>query len=200
MMVRVFVLYHPKHTLVLFCVYCFHLHVYCYWLLPSSLTNQYTDNACFYSPYIDTAITVGALSNDAQGANDKTASSNYGECIDIWAPGEDIAGATNSGEYDTVLKSGTSVAAAFVTGVASLFFEEINTAEFGTDELAARVKENVLYKAEINILDKIGHGSPNKIVQTTAVRCLVNSHCSSGLTCLRDGTCRDKSKPLKRIK
>jgi len=158
------------------------------------------DNACFYSPYIDTAITVGALSNDANGKNDKTSSSNYGECIDIWAPGEDIAGATNSGEYDTVLKSGTSVAAAFVSGVASLFFEELNTAEFGTDELAARVKENVLYKAEINILDKIGHGSPNRIVQTTAVRCLVNSHCSSGLTCLRDGTCRDTSKPLKKIK
>ena len=176
-----------------------YIHIYCCWLVPSHLTFQYTDNACFYSPYIDTAITVGALSNDANGKNDKTSSSNYGECIDIWAPGEDIAGATNSGEYDTVLKSGTSVAAAFVSGIASLFFEEINTADFELDVFAARVKEKIVNKAEINILDDIGHGSPNRIVQTTAVRCLVNTHCQKGLTCLRDGTCRDMSKPLKRV-
>ena len=73
-------------------------------------------NACFFSPYDPTAITVGALTDVPDGANTKTATSNYGECIDVWAPGEAIAGASNTGEYESVIKSGTSVAAAFVTG------------------------------------------------------------------------------------
>lgn len=155
-------------------------------------------NACFYSPYGDSAITVGSLSNAENGANDKTTSSNFGECIDLWAPGEGISGASNQGEFETVMKDGTSVAAAFAAGAASLFFEEINTEEMAVEELAARVKEKVVNKAEIGILEEIGEGSPNKILQTTAVRCLQNSHCAVGLTCLRDGVCVDLSKPLKR--
>jgi len=155
------------------------------------------DNACFFSPYDPTAIIVGGLSDHLQGMNDKTATSNYGECIDVWAPGEDILGASNTGEYESVFKSGTSVAAAFAAGAAALFFEEINTEEYEIEEFSARVKEKIMNKAEINILAKIGHGSPNKMMQTTASRCLQNSHCDTGLTCLRDGTCVDLSKPLK---
>jgi len=156
------------------------------------------DNACFYSPYHETAITVGALSNAEDGKNDKTATSNYGSCIDLWAPGEDIYGASNAGEYESVMKSGTSVASAFVAGASSLFFEEINTEEYTIEEFASKVKEKVVNKAEIAILREIGHGSVNKIVQTTAVRCLQNSNCQPGLTCLRGGECLDLTKPLKR--
>lgn len=155
------------------------------------------DNACFYSPYHKTAIVVGALSDDEDGKNDKTANSNYGSCIDLWAPGEDMYGASNQGEYESVMKSGTSVAAAFVAGASSLFFEEINTEEYTIEEFAAKVRDKVLNKAEINILREIGHGSANRMLQTTAVRCLESSNCQPGLTCLRGGMCVDLSKPLK---
>ena len=156
------------------------------------------DNACFYSPYDKTAITVGALKDEPNGYNDKTTTSNYGECIDLWAPGEGIYGASNVGEYESVMKSGTSVAAAFAAGASALFFEEINTEELGIEELAAYVKEKISTKAEVNILGNIGHGSVNKMMQTTASRCLINSHCQAGLTCLGDGTCSNLSRPLKR--
>jgi len=98
------------------------------------LLNLTTDNTCFYSPYSKTDITVGALSDNLSGSNDKTTTSNYGECIDVWAPGEDIYGASNQGEYESVMKSRTSVAAAFVTGALFLFFEEINTKEYTVEE------------------------------------------------------------------
>ena len=115
----------------------------------SSFYTPRTDNACFYSPYHETAITVGALSNAEDGKNDKTVTSNYGSCIDLWAPGEDIYGASNAGEYESVMKSGTSVASAFVAGASSLFFEEINTEEYTIEEFASKVEKKVVNKAEI---------------------------------------------------
>jgi len=173
-----------------------HFKSYDLFLLRDS-SSLHTDNACFYSPYHKTAIVVGALSDDEDGKNDKTANSNYGSCIDLWAPGEDMYGASNQGEYESVMKSGTSVAAAFVAGASSLFFEEINTEEYTIEEFAAKVRDKVLNKAEINILREIGHGSANRMLQTTAVRCLESSNCQPGLTCLRGGMCVDLSKPLK---
>ena len=160
--------------------------------LPSFLSPR-PGNACFYSPYDATAITVGALSYDRKGNNDKTASSNYGECIDIWAPGEDIDGASNTGEYDSVTKSGTSVAASFVAGTASLFFEEVDSKIGPPSAFTARVKDKIMRKAEKNVLGNIGTASVNKVVQTTASGCQINAHCDNGLECLPDGTCGDMS-------
>ena len=96
------------------------------------------------------------------------------------------------------MKGGTSVASAFVAGAATLFFETVNTEEWELFEFSPIVKEKIMNKAEVGILGNIGHGSPNLMAQTTASRCLLNSHCNTGLTCLRDGTCRDMSKPIKR--
>lgn len=154
------------------------------------------DNACFYSPYHESAITVGALQDHPEGFNDKTATTNYGECIDLWAPGEDIVGASNAGEYEAALMSGTSVASAFVAGAAALFLQEIHMEECTLEEFSARVKEKIMLRAEVNVLGDIGQGSPNLNVQTTSSRCLINSHCQAGLTCLRDGSCANLSKPL----
>mmetsp|Transcript_30196 Transcript_30196/g.64095 ORF Transcript_30196/g.64095 Transcript_30196/m.64095 type:complete len:100 (-) Transcript_30196:258-557(-) len=96
--------------------------------------------------------------------------------------------------------SGTSSAAAFAAGAAALFFEGINTADYHAIELAARVKMKLLNKAEVNALGEIGHGSVNKALQTTVSKCSLNSHCVTGLTCLRDGTCVDLTQPLRRVK
>jgi subtilisin family serine protease len=155
---------------------------------------DHNGNACFYSPYDATAITVGALTDVQSGANTKTATSNYGECIDVWAPGEGILGASNTGEFSSVEKSGTSVASAFVTGAAALFFDEINTEIYPDPGVfTAKVKDKILRKAEMNVLTDIGIGSVNKIIQTTASACKYNWHCDYGYDCLLDGTCGDMS-------
>lgn len=150
---------------------------------------DYDDNACFYSPYDPTAITVGALSNDELGKNSKTSSSNYGECIDIWAPGEDILGASNLGEFESVSNSGTSVAAAFVAGIATLHLETVNSQEHIFEDYSTIVKDKLISQGERDALDDIGYGSVNKIAQTTASRCSGNSGgCGPDIECV-DGVC-----------
>lgn len=76
------------------------------------------------------AITVGAT-----GPGDKRSSfSNYGSCVDIFAPGENIPsiGAT-IGKYTSKIeerkKSGTLMASALVAGTAAIFFQQHNTAD-----------------------------------------------------------------------
>jgi hypothetical protein len=73
-------------------------------------------DACNSSPASATAVTtVGAM-----GSNDcPLASSNYGSCVDLYAPGGSITSTWLGGGTTTL--SGTSSAAAFVCGVGALY-------------------------------------------------------------------------------
>jgi aqualysin 1 len=56
----------------------------------------------------------------ATDINEQEASfSNYGNCVDIWAPGVDVLSTALGG--GTAFKSGTSMASAHVAGAAALF-------------------------------------------------------------------------------
>ncbi len=78
------------------------------------------DNACKYSPArVPNAITIGATtSTDA-----KTSWSNYGNCVDFFAPGASITSAWYTSNTATNTISGTSMAAPHVAGVAALFLQ-----------------------------------------------------------------------------
>ncbi len=81
--------------------------------------------ACNYSPArVREALTVGATSsNDA-----KTSWSNYGECVDLFAPGASITSAWYTSGTATNTISGTSMASPHVAGVAALYLETNKTA------------------------------------------------------------------------
>ena len=155
-----------------------------------------TGNACHYSPRHPSAITVGALADDAtngnpagKGRNPKTSTSNYGSCIDIWAPGEAITGASNEGEFETTTLSGTSVAAAFVSGASTMFLEEVFTDTTSQSSYASIVKEKMYDKAERDVLGDLGHMSRNRMLQTTSSACQSDAHCDAPKKCLYDGVC-----------
>lgn len=77
------------------------------------------DDACGYTPaYVPRAITVGSTT-DRDG---RSYFSNYGSCLDIYAPGSDIL-STGTSAGATATYSGTSMACPHVSGAAALALE-----------------------------------------------------------------------------
>ncbi|MBN1207748.1 MAG: S8 family peptidase [Myxococcaceae bacterium] len=63
------------------------------------------------------AITVGATTT----SDSRASFSNYGECVDIFAPGHNITSAWHTGNGDSKTISGTSMASPHVAGMAALY-------------------------------------------------------------------------------
>ncbi|MGH9035778.1 MAG: S8 family serine peptidase, partial [Acidimicrobiia bacterium] len=77
-------------------------------------------DACRTSPArVTEAITVGATDT----ADKKASWSNFGTCVDWFAPGVSITSASNTSNTGTKVMSGTSMAAPHVAGVAALYLE-----------------------------------------------------------------------------
>jgi hypothetical protein len=95
--------------------------------------NQGAD-ACNHSPARAGAGTNNGVATVAATtkADAERASSNYGSCVDIWAPGENIISTKLGG--GTATKSGTSMAAAHVGGGAALYLSRNTSASPTTVE------------------------------------------------------------------
>ena len=77
-------------------------------------------DACKYSPArVAAAITVGATDR----TDTKASWSNYGNCVDFFAPGVGITSAWYSSNTATNTISGTSMATPHTTGVAALYLQ-----------------------------------------------------------------------------
>ena len=113
-----------------------------------------TADACRYSPArVPNAITVGATqSNDA-----RSSFSNFGPCVDLFAPGSHITSAWWTSPTASTVLNGTSMAAPHAAGVAALYLATQPTAS------PATVRNALTNNATANVVGD-PQGAPNRLL------------------------------------
>ncbi|XP_062961659.1 proprotein convertase subtilisin/kexin type 9 isoform X4 [Cynocephalus volans] len=100
---------------------------------------NFRDDACLYSPAsAPEVITVGATNAQDQPVTLGTLGTNFGHCVDLFAPGEDIISASSDCSTCFVSQSGTSQAAAHVAG-GQLLCRTVWSAHSGPTRMAMAV-------------------------------------------------------------
>ncbi|HLL69032.1 MAG TPA: S8 family peptidase [Micromonosporaceae bacterium] len=121
-----------------------------------SAGNENTD-ACTKSPArVAEAITVGATSS----SDARASFSNFGTCVDLFAPGVGIVSSANGG--GTTSMSGTSMSSPHVAGAAALYLGANPGAS------ARQVHDALIAAATAGKVTGAGAGSPNRLLFTTA--------------------------------
>ena len=114
-------------------------------------------NACNSSPArAANAITVGATTT----TDARASFSNFGTCLDIFAPGSGVLSAWFSSDTATATLSGTSMASPHVAGAAALY------KQFSPGASAATVRNALVNNATTNVISGAGSGSPNRLLYT----------------------------------
>ena len=143
-------------------------------------------NACNSSPArVTQALTVGSSTN----ADARSSFSNFGTCVDLFAPGSSITSAWHTSDIATNTISGTSMASPHVAGVAALYLAGDPTAAPVTVHAA------LVNNASLNKLTGVGTGSPNRLLYSRFGAPPVDSPPSASftfscvlLTCTFDGS------------
>jgi subtilisin family serine protease len=113
-------------------------------------------DACGYSPSsAPNAITVGATTS----IDGMATYSNWGECVDVFAPGSNIYSAWNTDDYSMGYSNGTSMATPHVAGAAALYLQLHPGAS------PAEVTANIIGNATSGALSGLLGSSANKLLR-----------------------------------
>ena len=117
-------------------------------------------SACLGSPArMKEAIKVGSTTN----TDVRSSFSNFGECVDIFAPGSDIESTWDTSNTSTNIISGTSMATPHVAGVLALYLEKNVSAS------PAQAKVALLAGSVSGKVSSPGTGTPNKLLNTAYI-------------------------------
>ncbi|MEU5692084.1 S8 family serine peptidase [Actinosynnema sp. NPDC020468] len=113
------------------------------------------DDACGYSPQlVPAAITVG----NSTKTDTRRSDSNYGSCLDIFGPGDNIVSASYSSNTGSATMSGTSMASPHVAGTAAVYLAQNPSAT------PAQVRDALVTNGSSGKLSGINSGSPNVLL------------------------------------
>merc|ERR550532_388811 len=116
-------------------------------------------DACGFSPaYVPNAITVGSTDS----TDSRSSFSNYGSCVDIWAPGSNVVSASSSSDSGTRTLSGTSMACPHVSGAAALILGADNSKN------PSKVISDLLDDAVRDALSGLRSGDTNALLYVAA--------------------------------
>ncbi|MEY4068921.1 MAG: hypothetical protein RLZZ332_1257, partial [Actinomycetota bacterium] len=111
-------------------------------------------SACTVSPAGEpSAITVGSTTS----TDERSSFSNFGSCLDVFAPGSNIVSAGHSSDVATRTLSGTSMAAPHVAGIAALALSQNSAMS------PAEVASAIASSATRNAVTNPGTGSLNRM-------------------------------------
>lgn len=120
-------------------------------IVVAAAGNQNRD-ACLYSPASErSAISVGATDITELRAS----YSNYGTCVDLFAPGSDLVGGWVGLPNTYRSSSGTSNAAPIVSGIVALMLQQ------NPSLTQQEVKAKLIANSTKDVLFNVGPGSPN---------------------------------------
>ena len=120
-------------------------------------------DACNFSPQrVATALTVGSTGNGGgvppAMPDQRSSFSNFGPCLDLFAPGMSILGAWFLSDQSTLTLSGTSAPSGFVAGAAALYLDYFPT------KTPAQVASAIIANASMGVVGNPGAGSPNRLL------------------------------------
>ncbi|NKI40234.1 S8 family serine peptidase [Streptomyces physcomitrii] len=132
------------------------------WVVAAGNNNA---DACSYSPgSTPNAITVGATNSaDARATGwSNGQGSNYGSCLDIFAPGDKIVSSSSTSDTGSLSMNGTSMATPHVAGAAALLLSA------NPSWTPAQVREKLVGGATPDKVTDPRAGSPNRLLFTGA--------------------------------
>jgi subtilisin family serine protease len=115
-------------------------------------------DACNVSPASASAVTTVASSTSSDA---KSSFSNWGGCVDVYAPGSSITSTWNNGGTNTI--SGTSMASPHVAGVGALYKATYGNASQAT--IDSWIKNN----ATASVITGNVTGTPNRLLYKAAL-------------------------------